>query len=652
MIDQSLVQSGFDAEVLLSGRYIQYLLLNAVETGSLQTDLLIPIETDNGTTHLDIKLYLPEDYARVYEPNPMANLPNRISPSSFHVDILVDDPGGTDLRITMVADIHDVQSGQGMDEAVIELYTTFQLLVETDENGNQRNAQMRIELLSVEGIIIDLAIALFGITREEIVAKMKPEFDRSIDLGLVGANQNVQSVQMQKLVGVDAQQNAVCIYVNLKLKDGPEAESFVAERGDLLNAQNFLNDGQDIAFGMPGNLYAKLANDAFQKMAEETSEGSGVFTYPIHETPNDPESDVKGKIHGVSMYAQNGQLVIDVSGQYFVDTPIIDIVPDPEFNFLIYIKPEIKDGLIEWKFDYDLEIGPLYKVISIFLAVLLGIIFGPGGLIAGGILALAVIGGQELIAEPIALGMIEDQADGLVDASFFDAIPSRLTVETRRWDPFYKTHHQIVAQTDAVQITPLGIGFSGVAILDKEAEPISNVVIRTEQKDAEWNIEELWYRVSDFAASANDFTSIFPATDRLAYRKVENDVETNLFALTIPNCTERIPALKLLPLIPYTAQKVQIVKNQVDHILAISNREVRDLTNSLDGDEAAISAAVNSLVRFDLPPEKMAALQQAKIMFLNGFVVVNRQGKPYYRDRADGNLADNLMSLPRYTPDN
>jgi hypothetical protein len=715
MIDQSLVQSGFDSEVLLGSRYIKYLLLNAIETGSLPLDMLIPLEAaDGSTTTLDIKIYLPEDYQRVYAPNPLAIIPDRVNADSFETEILKDDPTGADLRITMVADINAVESGQGMDAAVIDLFTTFKLTVDVDAAGNQSNAKVNIELLTVQGTIIDLAIALFGITREEIVAKMKPVFDRSIDLGIVGANQNVQAIQMQ-ILDNDSSQKAVAIYVNLKLKDGPAADSFIAERGDLTQAINFLPAGDDIAFGMPGSLFAKLGNDAFQKMAEETSDGSGVFTYPIHDNPNDKKSDVKGKIFGISMYAGRGGLVIDVSGEYFVDTPIIDIIPDPSFNFYIIIKPVVTaDGLIKWEFDYDLEIGDLYKVLSVFIGVLLGIIFGPGGFIAGGILALAIVGAQELIVEPIALNMIKEEADRMVDASFFDAIPHRLTVETRRWDPMYKTHHEIVAKTDAVQITNDGIGFSGLAILDKEPEPVSNVVIRTEKKNADQEIEALWYRVNDFAAATNDFISNFPGSDRMEFEKVDNDAETNLFALPIGGCKNRVMQLKLLPLIPYTAKKVQIVNNEVDHILAISNKEISELATSLknifldnkkiqirndqidqitteaiaeltaengtapsqeqidvrvnDKIEALAQTAlneyiendlerdlrqpINNTIRFDLPPEKMSDLQLSRLMFLNGFVVINRLGTLYYRDRADGFIPDNLMSLPRYKPNN
>ena len=158
MIDQTLIQSGFDSEVVFGSRYIQYLLLNSIETGSLQPNMLIPLETDAGTTTLDIKIYLPTDYQRVYTPNSLATITDKVDVRSFYTEILIDDPSGADLKVVMIADVHDTVTGDGMDAAEITLYTTFQLIVDEDSAGNQSNARMKIELIKVEGLIIEFAI--------------------------------------------------------------------------------------------------------------------------------------------------------------------------------------------------------------------------------------------------------------------------------------------------------------------------------------------------------------------------------------------------------------------------------------------------------------------------------------------------------------
>lgn len=706
MIDQNLVKSGFDSEILFGSRYIQYLLLNAIETGSLQLDLDIPIETNNGNSTLRINIYIPEDYERLYSVNPLATIPERVHPDSFETEILIDHTSGADLQITVIADIHENLTGQGLDTTSINLFTSFRL--------NNDGSKIDIQLLTVEGFIIELAIARFGITREEIVSKMKSKFDRTIDLGIVGSNKSVQSIHMQKLPGNDTHQNAICMYLNLNLRDGPVEDSFLAERGDTAKALNFLTNDKDLAFGMPGSIYFKLANDAFQKLAEETSKNSGIFRYPLRNNLNDKSGEITGKFTSVSIFADSGNFIIKISGEYFIDTPVVDIVPDPSFDVYIYCIPIITNGVITWKFDYDFDIGPFHKFLSVFIGTVLVIFFGPGGLIAGSFLTLAVFGAQEFVAEPMILKRMEKDLDKRDNATLFDAIPNRLTIETRRWDPFYKIHHEIVAKTDSLQITDKGIGFSGVAILDKEPEPIYDVVIRTEKKDANLNVEELYYRVADVASSSNDFISNFPASDRMEFRLVENDDESNLVALAPLTCSVRIPLLKLLPMIPYTAWKVQIVKSQVDSILAISNMEINEqgsllkksfqrakkdeikssqlnnitaeaieeLTNengiaptqqqidkrvdekltilaqpALDDYIGTrflydLKEAINKIIHFDLSPELMGDLQVSKIMFLTRFALINRLGKFYYRDSRDHSLANNLMSLPSDTPDN
>ena len=74
MVDQSLVTSGLDIEVLLSARYVRYALLAQIEAG------LLPMELDvvDPPTNLDahITIHPPTDYERLYDPDPGAPLPS------------------------------------------------------------------------------------------------------------------------------------------------------------------------------------------------------------------------------------------------------------------------------------------------------------------------------------------------------------------------------------------------------------------------------------------------------------------------------------------------------------------------------------------------------------------------------------------------
>jgi hypothetical protein len=87
MVDQSLVKSGFDAELLLGPRYLTYPLLSSVETVSL------PLQIFVSNPNLEVRLRTPEDYRRLYEPNPDAEpLPARVSSGPFETEILFDHP--------------------------------------------------------------------------------------------------------------------------------------------------------------------------------------------------------------------------------------------------------------------------------------------------------------------------------------------------------------------------------------------------------------------------------------------------------------------------------------------------------------------------------------------------------------------------------
>ena len=100
MIDQTRVQSGFDVEVLLGSRYLQYLLLLATEIGE------IPVKASFGDPEVIASLLAPLGFDRTYQAN--ANVDqlvesNRDDP--FAVDVLVNDPGGADVRVTLRMDL-------------------------------------------------------------------------------------------------------------------------------------------------------------------------------------------------------------------------------------------------------------------------------------------------------------------------------------------------------------------------------------------------------------------------------------------------------------------------------------------------------------------------------------------------------------------
>lgn len=730
MIDQSLVQSGFDAEVLLGERYIRYLLLSSVEAGSLPLSMTFPVGNAVPKQVLQVTLWPPVDYDRVYTPVPEAPVPAQASDDSFAVTILFDHPTGADLKIAMLADVFEQTTGQGLSQVAIELFTTFTLETDTDEpvllpNARcqpprlVRNARISIALVDIDSPLLPLAVNLFGVQKSTILQWVKSALDRTIRLGVVGENQNLQNLFMQKLAANGTASAALGVYLNLRLRNGPEPECYFGTRGDIARARNFLPAGDDIAFGMPSTIYQMLGTDAFQRQAEETSPGSGDYRYPIHANPADRTSPHKGKIHGITVgpvlwpNPSANTLHIRVHGEYSLDD-----LPDPDFNLHIYVKPKTSSGLVTWQVSHDVDLSPFFEIASVLLAGVFTMVWGGAGLLAGSVLTALVAGAQELIVEPIATKLVGEKASGALDASLFDAIPHRITTESKRWDPFYVTRHEVVAKTDGVQVSPFGLGFSGRAVLDREADPVDHLAIRTQARSADGVLTGLWYRVRDFADAINDFTGVSPGTDRLTFRKVEGDVEPDLVELSVEEIGLRISQSKLYPSIVCVAKKVNIVEHQVAQILVLTQREISEASGDVlrafkdrteqavldaggpalrqeaideltaelgaapsegqidqrvmqnlaarveaaateytdDSDEyqTDLAAAVETRLRFDLPPEEMAAMQRRRVLLLSGFetITMHRGGgtTTYFRDHPDSTVTDNLMSLPRYRP--
>ena len=717
MIDPSQVQSGFDSETLFNRRYIRYLLMSSIETGSLPLQITVPIPGPGGTPiNVTIDLYVPTDYDRNYTPDAQASPPVNTSSQAFATEILFNDPTGGDLKVTMVANVTGFAPGQ-----VVDIYMTFQLLVDTDENGNQSNARLSLTTVDVQGPMIQFILSTGQVTQQDIINIFRQFVDRDVPLSMVGSS--VQKVEMQKLQGADIDTHVIAIYLNLILKNGPADDDIRGDRGDISNGINFLPDGDDIAFGMPSNIYNRLSTDAFERMAEETSEGSGSFTHPIP-NPDDPDGDPLGRIRSITIRPkQSGgtfsdELEIVVDGEFILDRTIfgLDVIPDPDFKLYITITPVITNGIISWDLSYDLDFDPVLKFLgNLIIAGLMTLLFVPtlgwGSLIVGGIGFALLYGMEEWIVEPLIANGIGDSAG--MDTSFLDSIPNRLTIESRRWDPFYFTDHQIVAATDGMAFRDTGLGFSGQAKLDRVARFVTHIVARTEERNGDGEIIGLRYRVKDHTNSANDFVNHFAGTDRESFTQVTNDAETNLYALDLAEITGRIANGKLIPRILYLAQNVHIKDNQVEEIAAITNREVDEIINRLIDDfeevkETEIRAsdedvlrdealeeleeelddtptndqveerlqekidelvaealdeyaldeldtdledAVREQTRFDMAPFEMGDLQLKKILLLYLFDLVIRKGKPYYRDRPDGYIPDNLMELPGFTPD-
>lgn len=710
MVDQALVRSGFDIEVLLSPRYLRYALLAQVDAGLLPLEMDVVDPAQGIDVHLTI--HPPTDFTRRYPPEASAPLPAAVD-GSFETALVVSDPSGANLLLTVVTDVDDRAGGQQRDGVQIGLMLAVGIAADLDDRGFESNHRLSITMVQFDPLT-QLALAFAGLNVNEVTAQIKAQLDRTVPFG-VAAGQSVQAVRLQIVTG-EGNPPAFGAYLNLALKDGNGPEAFVGDRGDLANARNFLEADRDLAFATAPDLLDRLADDLFFRMAEENPPGSGSFSHPLREVPSDPSSNEIGRLKGITIRperaagsgALTGRLEIVISGEY-----ILDVLPDPDFRLILTLRPDLTGGILTWDVDARVDVDILASLAGFLVIALGALVFGPGV----GIALFALLLGADLVVDAIASAAAADRADELADASFLDALPSRVTVATRRWDPLYATHHQVVALVDAFQITDAGLAFDGVATLDREPAAIAHAVIRDEERDGDGAVTGLRYRVRDLGSIAADLAEVAPGTDRRPYRTVEATTdprgEANLVALGLDEVSDRIGSDRLTAPVLYLPRRIHLVDHTIRSLLVLSKREsdeqrravldrfrasteavVRadqgatitqeetdrlraelgrdptdeELAEAVDARVAALvaaaeadyvegdlgrdlDAAIAQVLRLDLVPAELASLQVGGVLAVAGKEIIRmRSGTVYYRDHPDGFVQDNLLALPHYRP--
>ena len=715
MFDRTLVTSGFDIEALVSERYLSYIILAQIESGRLATRFDV-VDAERGLD-LTITLHPPTDYQRLYEPEPSAPLPPEVL-KSFSVRLL---PEGDEafMHVTAAVSVENRANGQSFDAVPAGMLLGVELEAETADNGLEKGHELVLTLVRFDDATRTVLSAFAD--PEEVEAALRPFVDRRIPLGLA-RGQRVHQVRLKRFFRGD--RGSLGVYLDLALRSGPKPEDLLQTRGDLGSAQNFLEQGTDLAFSTSPGLFALVGPDLKFRQAEIDPENDSV-SFPLRKNPRDPDSEVIGRIKDLRVGPKilqrpnqppifTNELLIKLHGEY-TDAP-----GDPDFDLLVTLSPESKEGVVDLDIDIDVQLGLLATLVLVAGGIVLTFLFGPGvglgsGVIAGSLIGLAVLRG--LIAQPLAAKLLEDRIDEETEASILDVLPFRIPAARRRWDPFYLTEHQVVARVDSIVVDDQGFAFEATdLVLDKEAVPINHVVIRDKQRSGS-RITALRYRVADFARIADDVTANAPGRDRMAFERTDPEGEPTLVDLTLEQIAARIDRKRLLAPITYTAERIHLVDNQIDHMLTISRRERgeasrrvinrfraerREVLMELLG-QALIAAVTEELelelgrpptegevqervdafidpilddlqalfekgefpelreqevlrnLRFELLPEQYVELQEAGIFVLDGKEIIVRRTadgfpRPYYRDRPDGIVADNLLELPKYTP--
>lgn len=712
MVDQSNITSGFDLELLISERYIQYFLLTSFETGSMPWYMQDVDPITGAITHIMIHPPVELEENRLYEPRDdfVAHpFPNEV-PIVFtsHADAckveLLPDGQEADIRVTLIISVVGPPLLPGgnpviLTEQDMTLDAKFFIASDIDDNGSQKDVRFTLEVIDIAGPFLDKAKTL---------KRVKEEVDRDIPLSIFGEGGAIMQIETRKFFAERADDPPTCLglYANLKLKNGPEPDAFFPARGDLALAQNFLPQGHHMAFGFNGDLYPKLGSDIFQRMA--VPKAGGGFSYPL-----DPDDPGKGHVTSAVVFPQaNGQLVPLGSAATHFDNILdiqvrgeldIDSFFEPDFKMTISLRPVIDNGVLTFRTSFDLNIpatgwlivgSALLSFLTLKLAIPLTL-----ALLA----ARAII---EELGEEMAVPLIEAE---LEDSSFVDSFPNKLPVEKRRWDPTYFTEHQIVSLVKEVPINDQGLAFAAFDLrIGKEPKHIKNAVIRSETRAPNGDVAGLLYRINDWNRDfENELDLVYPATDRLGFVEIlppQGGIESFRVHLTVEQAVQRIEAKRLMEKIIYRPYKVDEQSHQIYQILVLSDVEAQEIEQLAEGllrreleaergaelrqqahdqllaelgreptaeeIEAVHNVLLNAAVKagaakryrqererfleFDLEPFELADLQDKRLLVLQfeGLQIVHVRksagGAVYYRDRPDASEGDNLLNLPHY----
>ena len=615
MIAQDKITSGFDVEFLMGEEYIKYFLLSSMETGSIpwfsETEVKDAqgnhVRTDANATHppneLNEKRLYPVHPDFLGHENPFLDLgvpAYSAQEDEFSVTLLRDSAVGADIRVkiypTIISNLDHPDKRRTISNILpVFLDLKFDLSHSPPDADNLlSDIGLKLELLDISGPLIDAAETQTDedgnpiFSKPDTLASLKKQIDRTVPFSAAGSGK-IAAIQSKKFFADDDTPNAIGIYINLVLQNGPHSTDLLSDRGNVDDAQNFLPKTSHMAFGFAPPTYKRLGDDLFQKQAVLKEGTTDEYEYPIIQ-----DGETKGKIKGISIYPETrivsgpggtnttvftNVLVIDVNGEFFIENFF-----DPDFHFLVRLVPIQEDGLLDFDLDFDLHLSALGQIIVFFLEAIITVVVPKLGLSLF-FATLLIIKLIEKIGEDAAAGVIQAQLDR---TSFLDTLPNKLTVEQRRWDPLYFTTHRVEAAVDDLVVNGAGFAFSANDLfIGKKFEPLADMVIRAPTRDDDGAVNGLLYRATNLQPFLDtDLTFIFPAVDRMPFVELlspQGDIESFRVSLTIDQIKDRLVSEnkgvkdKHLEKIQYVPKKAHVIKHQIYKMLAVSLTEIVEI---------------------------------------------------------------------------
>jgi hypothetical protein len=453
-----------------------------------------------------------------------------------------------------------------------------------------------------------------------------------------------------KLEGDEDTEPVMAILANLDIHAEPQSDQPLPdgeffERGNPDDALSFLPLGKDVAFGMGKSAFPRFGNNIWH-----TKLRADDGTHPL------PDADNKqGEWSKVSMKSEKGKIRIKLEGDIPVDSPLIDVIPDPHVTITLLLTPKIIDGKLTFSMetDTDVDTGLLGDLFGGITGGIAGAIIGfIVGLITGGLLVAVLVGaGIGVVVGVIAIEVTEVIIDGIVqkaikaklngqevtdihcckenivqiatpssddgfNLSVLDSIPTSIAIHTENPDNefLYKRSLLVTSEYDELKINGSGFGVAGLSGTIEKFQP--EIVAIDSAVYTGTQLTSLTYKRKDNQTQELPIDEVFA-------RAAEAELAAPFKIFSEPeHAALRIPEGKLACacMKPVSIHETDTVVDEIEF-------------------ENGLKLKVPDAI----------ALQDAAAIVVTGYQLIHpKDYHSYYRAKADFFLDNNFESLPKY----
>ena len=448
--------------------------------------------------------------------------------------------------------------------------------------------------------------------------------------------------ELDKLPGNNDHEPAIVLLANFDLRANsqggpPLPPGEHVPRGDSNNALSFLPLNQDVAIGIPQAALSRFANDIWHS---QLTDEDGNHPFP------DAENE-QGDWRSVSMFVQNGRIRVSLQGRAEIDTPLIDIIPDPDITITVDLIPNINNGILTFELvaDANIDFGILGDLLAAIVGGIIGFVIGLftgnpiGGAITGAALGVVLLEVGEVIVgdiiareiqaqidgEPLTqffkcennvvnLATVPDQGQGL-NLGFLDTLPTSVPIFTDNPDPLHKRTVLVTTSFNDFSLNNNGFGLEGSSDIEERYLPEDASIVRQ--------------------TSVNDVltTLIYQTPDTTEHEIPVADILTRVAADNVPE-----------PLNVLDSNQNDVILRKEEgqlpiaclHPVAIRRQET-----------------IITDIRFDTGLEMVTAdtimLQDAGALILPNLQLIHPvNANPYYRSPPNATEEDNFENLPEF----